>query len=148
MGGRSLTRRAFMCALPAVPAGLAAGAAALAAGGCAGPRYLAPVLVGGALVVPLAALEPSGGVFVEHPRSNRPVYVARTGPGAYVALHARCTHKGCQPAPVARRMVCPCHGSEFALDGSVLEGPAERPLTRFDVSVAGQDLHVGIGEGR
>jgi cytochrome b6-f complex iron-sulfur subunit len=133
--------------LPAVPAGLAAGVSAAVAGGCAGASYLVPVVSAGALVVPLAALEPTGSVFVAHPRSNRPVYVARTGPEAYVALHARCTHKGCQPEPVAGRLVCPCHGSEFALDGSVLEGPAERRLTRYPVAVVGRDVHVRIDGG-
>jgi len=59
-----------------------------------------------------------------------------------VALLARCTHRGCQPEPVGDRLVCPCHGSEFDLRGSVLEGPADRPLTRYDVAVDGDDLVI------
>jgi Rieske Fe-S protein len=50
---------------------------------------------------------------------------------------------------VGDRLVCPCHGSEYDLLGRVLEGPAERPLTRFPVSVEGDDLVIVLtGGGR
>jgi cytochrome b6-f complex iron-sulfur subunit len=137
-------RRRFLRCLPAVPAVLCAGASVVASG-CAGANWLVPAQIGGALVVPLSALEPSGGVFVAHPRSNRPIYVARTAPDTWVALHARCTHRGCQPEPVAGRMVCPCHGSEFSMEGEVLEGPAEHPLARFRVALQDGSLRVQIG---
>ena len=43
---------------------------------------------------------------------------------------ATCTHLGCEVAwngPM-QTWDCGCHGSSFALDGSVLRGPAVRPL--------------------
>jgi Rieske Fe-S protein len=143
--GEQLGRRAFLRGLPAVPVGWAVGGSALCSA-CAGVRYLVPLEVGGTLVIPLTALEGVGGAFVAHPRSHRPVYVARSRSGELVALHAQCTHQGCQPEPVAERLVCPCHGSEFALDGSVLEGPAERPLTRFPVMVDGSQIKIRVEE--
>jgi Rieske Fe-S protein len=75
---------------------------------------------------------------------SRPIYLRRLDSGEITALLASCTHQGCQPEPVADRLACPCHGSEFGFDGSVLQGPAERPLTRYPVTVEGSELVVWV----
>jgi nitrite reductase/ring-hydroxylating ferredoxin subunit len=49
--------------------------------------------------------------------------------GTVRALSARCPHLGCTISRVSGNLlVCPCHGSTFHLDGSVVTGPAPRPL--------------------
>lgn len=50
--------------------------------------------------------------------------------GGFRALSSVCTHLGCitRYRPDENIIACPCHGSRFALDGEVLEGPAPRPL--------------------
>ncbi|HLM05816.1 MAG TPA: FAD-dependent oxidoreductase [Blastococcus sp.] len=55
--------------------------------------------------------------------------------GAVTALSARCTHLGCivHFNDAERAWECPCHGSRFGLDGSVIQGPANRPLQRKDL---------------
>ncbi|MGW8764424.1 FAD-dependent oxidoreductase [Streptomyces sp. NPDC055815] len=42
----------------------------------------------------------------------------------------RCTHMGCELGfdEAEQTWECPCHGSRFAADGTVLQGPATRPL--------------------
>jgi len=56
--------------------------------------------------------------------------VHRDDDGMLHAVSARCTHLGCLVAfnDVERTWDCPCHGSRFAPDGTVVTGPATRPL--------------------
>ena len=58
--------------------------------------------------------------------------VHRGDDGALHAVSARCTHLGCIVRWNAgeRTWDCPCHGSRFEPDGTVLAGPATRPLER------------------
>lgn len=126
---------------------IALGVAAVSLGGCAGARYLVPRVSGGRLVVPVAELDRGGEAFLQAPGMQRPVYVRRLESGEITAVLASCTHQGCQPEPVADRLACPCHGSEFSFDGRVLQGPAERPLTRYETNVEGADLVVWLERG-
>jgi glycine/D-amino acid oxidase-like deaminating enzyme/nitrite reductase/ring-hydroxylating ferredoxin subunit len=56
--------------------------------------------------------------------------VFRDDDGTLHAVSLRCTHLGCLVRfnAAERSWDCPCHGSRFDLDGTVLEGPATRPL--------------------
>lgn len=53
--------------------------------------------------------------------------------GKLTSYSITCPHLGCSYAWQSSQNVfaCPCHGSQFALDGSVLHGPAEAPLSHF-----------------
>ncbi len=52
------------------------------------------------------------------------------------AFDDRCTHLGCRQKWNQEKGLfeCPCHGSEFDLEGRVKRGPANRPLPRFSFS--------------
>jgi Rieske Fe-S protein len=58
------------------------------------------------------------------------VALYREPDGTPHAVSARCTHLGCLVRFNAAETSwdCPCHGSRFDVDGTVLEGPAVRPL--------------------
>jgi len=64
-------------------------------------------------------------------------YLSRLEDGSFLALDRQCTHLGCNAAwhPDEQRFVCPCHASAFDSRGSVLNGPAPRPLNLLPVTV-------------
>lgn len=59
--------------------------------------------------------------------------IHRDGNGELQAVSARCTHLGCLVGwnEADCTWECPCHGSRFAADGTVLQGPATEPLPRL-----------------
>lgn len=54
--------------------------------------------------------------------------------GKLYKCSAVCTHVGCHVHwnSLERCWDCPCHGSQFAIDGTALNGPAVAPLERLD----------------
>lgn len=62
------------------------------------------------------------------------VYLVGTGNGP-VAFDDRCPHLGCRLDYQlgSEKFQCPCHGSEFAIDGERIAGPAKRDMTRLEV---------------
>jgi glycine/D-amino acid oxidase-like deaminating enzyme/nitrite reductase/ring-hydroxylating ferredoxin subunit len=58
------------------------------------------------------------------------IAVHKSMSGELHAVSASCTHKGCTVTwnDADHTWDCPCHGSMFAADGSVLHGPAVEPL--------------------
>jgi Rieske Fe-S protein len=64
--------------------------------------------------------------------------VHRDDSGQLHAVSARCTHLGCLVAfnRAEQAWECPCHGSRFATDGRILQGPAVRPLEQREIRSA------------
>jgi cytochrome b6-f complex iron-sulfur subunit len=81
---------------------------------------------------------PAGEAFVP---PGRAVAVFRDPEGVY-AVSTICTHLGCVVKPNPEGFECPCHGSRFNPDGTVLRGPAPRALPWLKVSVSGGALTV------
>ncbi|MER6212071.1 FAD-dependent oxidoreductase [Streptomyces sp. NPDC001642] len=66
---------------------------------------------------------------------GRQCAVHRDENGQLHAVSARCPHLGCIVAfnSAEQAWECPCHGSRFAPDGQILQGPAVRPLEKRDI---------------
>lgn len=77
---------------------------------------------------PLDRLAPGEGAIVR--LGGEDVAAFRDESGVVHALSPVCTHMGCLVTWNAgeRSWDCPCHGSRFAIDGTVLDGPAVRGL--------------------
>lgn len=77
---------------------------------------------------------PVGGVKIfAYPTAQDPCILVRTAADSYVAYSQKCTHLSCAVyyAKEQNRLECPCHQGFFSvLDGSVLQGPPQRPLPR------------------
>ena len=75
--------------------------------------------------------------------TNGSFLVARTAPDSFTALTAVCTHEGCTVSGFQNQTyVCPCHGSTFTTSGSVVAGPASRPLRQFATQFASNVLTI------
>lgn len=47
-----------------------------------------------------------------------------------------CPHKGCAVKPAGHSgLVCPCHRSDFDLEGKPIKGPAKKPLVRYGIAL-------------
>ena len=72
------------------------------------------------------------------------VVVTQPTAGNYTGFSTRCPHQGCQVNEVqGANIICPCHGSTFALDGAVEQGPARTGLTAKAVKVENGQIVVG-----
>jgi len=66
--------------------------------------------------------------------------------GTLRAFAITCPHLGCSYAydDGLRHFLCPCHGSQFALDGSIVHGPATAPLSHltWQPGPAGNEVEI------
>jgi len=76
---------------------------------------------------------------------GRSVALFRDEEGVY-AVSLICTHLGCIVKPGGEGFECPCHGSLFAADGSVLRGPAPKGLPWHAVSLRGAECVIDEDE--
>jgi Rieske Fe-S protein len=126
----------------------ACGTCAVVVTGCAayGPAQPAPAPAraqpgAGAADAKLAAtadVPVGGGVIL----TDAQLVITQPKAGTFKAFSAICTHQGCAVSTVENGTInCPCHGSEFAItDGSVVAGPAPKPLPAQAIKVSGGSI--------
>jgi Rieske Fe-S protein len=78
--------------------------------------------------------------------AGRSVAVYKDGSQIY-AVSTVCTHLGCLVKATESGFDCPCHGSKFAKDGSVLKGPAPKGLPWLEVKHLGGENFL-VDEGK
>jgi len=72
------------------------------------------------------------------------VIIARTSTGTYIAVASACTHQGTTIdfESASNRFHCSGHGSNFATNGSVINGPATVALKLYNTQLTGNSLRV------
>ncbi|MFQ6040045.1 MAG: ubiquinol-cytochrome c reductase iron-sulfur subunit [Candidatus Poribacteria bacterium] len=94
-------------------------------------------------VAPVDKLSPGTAIKTFH--QGKPIIVGQTQQGRYFALSAICTHLGCivdwdKPTQLIK---CPCHAAVFDTYGTVLAGPAPKPLPSYSVNTIAGKIYVG-----
>lgn len=127
-------RRTFVTGVGVVGLGCLAGAGLSGCGGGEADEEFTPFDL-------KAADVPEGEGVVD---TQHITVVTQPKSGVFKAFSAICTHQGCTVTHVADGTIdCPCHGSKFAVaDGSVVQGPAPRPLPARTVTRNGDTLHI------
>jgi Rieske Fe-S protein len=123
-----LNRRAFLAGSAA-----AAAAAALASGcgngvfGPALPAHAAGGVPSGQLTIKVSQF-PGLATVDKLVQVDLERAVKRNGDGSFLGLSLICTHQGCDAGVTNANIVeCPCHGSRFQSDGTVINGPDNSP---------------------
>jgi Rieske Fe-S protein len=129
---RGASRRAVMGGIAGIGIGVplvaACGSSDNASGSTSGP-------VGKTSEVPVG----SGKIF----KADK-VVVTQPTAGEFKAFSAVCTHQGCVVADIKGEDIdCTCHGSKFSIkDGSVVNGPATKPLEKLTATVKSGEISV------
>ena len=73
-------------------------------------------------------------------------FLVKDQAGNMKALAINCSHLGCSVAlnTDAKTFDCPCHGSRFHIDGTVLHGPAAFPLSNLSWKQGGDPSTITI----
>lgn len=74
------------------------------------------------------------------------IYLVRTGDQDVRALQSTCTHLGCRTSydRRAKRIVCPCHGGVFDVQGNVVAGPPPEPLPTLTTRIEDGNVMVQV----
>jgi cytochrome b6-f complex iron-sulfur subunit len=71
------------------------------------------------------------------PNSADVLFITQNKDKSYLALSAKCTHRGCEVNWVSgdKDFLCPCHHGRFDNQGNVLNGPPQKPLPKWATKV-------------
>jgi len=83
-------------------------------------------------------------IIVQNDKLEFPIYVYRFSENEYSALWMKCSHQGAELQASGDHLQCPSHGSEFNNKGLVSNGPAEKNLRSFQVSVMVDKLLIDL----
>jgi Rieske Fe-S protein len=73
-----------------------------------------------------------------------PICLYRFDAQNYAALWLSCPHQGAELQVFGDKLQCPAHGSEFDNKGVITNGPADKNLRSFPVTIEGNMLKISL----
>lgn len=73
-----------------------------------------------------------------------PICVYRFSDTDYAALWMQCSHQGAELNVAGDYLQCPAHGSEYSNRGKVTNGPADRDLRTFPVTLNNNQIFIDL----
>jgi Rieske Fe-S protein len=83
-------------------------------------------------------------IIIRNESLQYPICLYRFNENEYAALWMQCTHQGTELQVSGDYLQCPAHGSEFNNKGKMVNGPADRDLRSFPVSITGNQLFIDL----
>lgn len=119
---------------------------------CQSTRYIAGRITEDGLIVKKDEFKIKKGdqvsyrsfIIIRNDALQYPVCIYRFSEQEYSALWMRCTHQGTELQASGEYLQCPAHGSEFNNKGDVTNGPADKNLRTFLVSVTESELFIDM----
>jgi Rieske Fe-S protein len=144
------SRRTFIKKTCLFCAGLSTGTLALS--GCQATHYVTGSFTDLDMVVPISEfsyekkgqMQKRSYIIIQNEQLEFPIYLYRFSDTGYSALWMKCAHQGAELQASGDHLYCPSHGSEFNYLGEVKQGPAEKNLRTFPVTVQGDVIHIHL----
>ena len=83
-------------------------------------------------------------IIVRNEALQYPICVYRLNENEYSALWMQCSHQGTELQASGDFLQCTAHGSEFSNKGKVTNGPADKDLRTFPVTVTNDQLFIDL----
>ena len=83
-------------------------------------------------------------IIVTNDKLEFPIYLYRVSETQYNALWMKCSHQGSELQASGDHLYCTSHGSEFDKRGKVTQGPAEKDLRTFSVTVVADKIMIDL----
>ena len=86
-----------------------------------------------------------GGVVQIDLSDGSSIAVVRTANGTkgLTAISLSCTHNGVTVMQQGNGWVCPAHGSQFGLNGKLIQGPARTALQKYPITATATTAMIG-----
>lgn len=98
------------------------------------------------VIVPLSLFANSSFQLVQPKSLYYNIGLKKESDGSYTALLLQCTHADNQLISVGSGFKCTLHGSTFDNEGRVINGPAERPLKKYQTQIISDQIIIHLSK--